>query len=121
MNDAFGNLHCSEKTSGVRILIFLRLTFISLITAISWNTISSAQSVDDCMICHEDASLTGERSGREFSVYVDLEEFFSSVHGEDECISCHVGIEEIPHEERLPEVDCEVGILYPIPSKRLTA
>ena len=110
MNDAFGNSHCSDKTPGVRILIFLRLAFISLITAISWNTISSAQSADDCMMCHEDSDLTGERKGREFSVYVDLEEFSGSVHADFECIDCHADLadSDFPHQEDLEPVECGV-------------
>ncbi len=62
---------------------------------------------EDCLECHGDEDLTGvNEEGVEYSLFIDRTKYESSVHGEDECISCHAGIEEIPHEERLPEVDC---------------
>ncbi len=66
-----------------------------------------ALAQDDCLECHGDEDLTGvNKAGVEYSLFIDNTTYESSVHGEDKCISCHVGIEEIPHEERLPEVDC---------------
>ena len=39
---------------------------------------------------------------------VDAEAYLASVHGEAEllCTDCHEGIEELPHEDALPGVDC---------------
>ena len=34
-----------------------------------------AQEVEDCLFCHEDAELTGERDGREISAFVDAAGF----------------------------------------------
>jgi len=68
-----------------------------------------AQSVEDCLMCHEDDGLTGERDGKEISVYVDPAKFGESVHGELDCVDCHQdlsGFEDFPHAEDLEPVDC---------------
>ncbi|HSP06120.1 MAG TPA: cytochrome c3 family protein [Acidobacteriota bacterium] len=64
-------------------------------------------SNDACLTCHSDDSLTGTNAaGKEISVFVDGAKFKSSVHGSNECISCHSDITEIPHNEQLKKVDC---------------
>ena len=67
-----------------------------------------AQSVDDCMMCHEDPDLTTERNGREISLGVDVDVFRHSVHGEFECINCHMDLEgtDFPHTENVEPVQC---------------
>ncbi len=62
-----------------------------------------AQSVDDCMMCHEDPDLTKERDGREVSLSIDLAKFNASKHVDVECIGCHADLmdAELPHEENL--------------------
>jgi cytochrome b subunit of formate dehydrogenase len=66
-----------------------------------------ASAQDDCLECHGDEDLTGvNKAGVEYSLFIDGTKYESSVHGEDQCISCHSGIEEIPHAEQLPEVNC---------------
>jgi len=71
---------------------------------------AQAQSMDDCLMCHEDTDLTTEREGREISLFVDLERFEGSVHGDLECITCHLDLDgtDFPHEERLESVDCSM-------------
>jgi len=66
------------------------------------------QSTEDCMMCHEDPDLTGERGGREVSVFVDGAAFASSVHAGFGCVDCHGDLDgvELPHEEELEAVDC---------------
>ncbi len=62
---------------------------------------------DDCMECHGDDSLTGvDESGQEYTLFLDLNKYERSVHGELDCASCHTGIEELPHDEKLPTVNC---------------
>jgi cytochrome b subunit of formate dehydrogenase len=53
---------------------------------------------EDCLSCHDgsDPDMPG----------VSLEVLAASSHGELECLDCHTGIEDIPHEESLPRVDC---------------
>ena len=66
--------------------------------------------VETCLSCHEDEELTGTKStGPEVSVYVSPEAYATSVHGEMECIDCHVdlsGFDDYPHDEDLQPVDC---------------
>ena len=69
----------------------------------------SAQTVDDCMMCHEDEEMTTERDGREVSLYVDAEKFGASIHADMDCIGCHAdldGFDDFPHDENLEPVDC---------------
>ncbi len=70
----------------------------------------SAQGIDDCLMCHEDPSLTGERNGTEFSAYVDRRTFTSSIHGDLECVDCHQDLAgaEFPHSEDLEPVNCGI-------------
>jgi len=68
----------------------------------------SAQSNEDCMMCHDDKTLQGKREGRTVSVWVDASKFGNSVHGGLDCILCHAGLEgkELPHDEDLARVSC---------------
>ena len=68
----------------------------------------AAQENADCLMCHEDPELVGERAGVEVPVFVDPEAFSSSVHGEFGCIDCHGDLDgaELPHDEELEPVDC---------------
>ena len=66
-----------------------------------------AQSVDDCMDCHSDEEMTKEiNDSTEISLFVDLEKYQNSIHGDMECVDCHSTIEDADHEENLPTVSC---------------
>ncbi len=69
---------------------------------------AAAQENDDCLMCHEDPELVGERGGEEFSVHVDPEGFAASVHADFGCIDCHMDLDgvELPHDEEVEAVDC---------------
>ena len=59
-------------------------TFLLLIPAavlLGSGAIQSQES-DFCFECHSDEDLTGERAGKEISVFVDQSAFESSLHGE---------------------------------------
>jgi Cytochrome c3 len=61
------------------------------------------------MTCHEDGSLRGS-TGK--SVFVDLEMFKRSLHGQVEvaCVSCHAdlkGVRDFPHKEKLVPAVCD--------------
>jgi len=78
-----------------------------------------AQSVDDCMACHEDPALTTERGGKTISLHVDRSRFAASVHGGLECINCHADLtgSDFPHKTPVAPVDCgacheEIATLY---------
>ena len=73
------------------------------------NTILSAQSVDDCLACHDDHELTTEREGNEISLFVDEDKFARSIHFDIECVGCHTdldGFDDFPHDEKLETVEC---------------
>jgi len=67
-----------------------------------------AQSVDDCLMCHEDRDLSTQRDGSEVSLFVDRPVFAKSAHAGLECIDCHADLAgaEFPHESPLAPVDC---------------
>ncbi len=66
-----------------------------------------AQSTDECMACHSDPDLTTSTpEGERLSLHVDLEVYENSIHGVFDCIDCHATIEDLPHDEVLPRVDC---------------
>jgi cytochrome b subunit of formate dehydrogenase len=79
-------------------------TFILIFIA-SW---AQAQSVDDCLMCHDDNTLSVERDGRQVSLYIDKKVFSKSVHGELDCISCHEDLtnSDFPHKETVDPVNC---------------
>ena len=59
-------------------------------------------------MCHEDKGLTTERDGHEVSLYVDVDKFHTSIHGEMDCIDCHADLAgtDFPHIENPAPVDC---------------
>ena len=67
-----------------------------------------AQSMEDCITCHSDSSLTTERDGKEVSLYVDVSVFERSPHRKLVCVACHVGFdaENVPHKEKIEPIDC---------------
>lgn len=87
-----------------RLLTFLTPTLL-LIFLVSPKAL--AQSVDDCMMCHSDESLTKEDStGKEISLLVDQSAFEQSVHGMFSCMDCHQDIEADIHETTPELVNC---------------
>ncbi|MEE9168152.1 MAG: cytochrome b/b6 domain-containing protein, partial [bacterium] len=69
---------------------------------------ASAQSVSDCLDCHEDNSLTMGKNGKEISLFIDLETYTGSPHDRLSCVECHTGFDpdEDPHKEVITPVDC---------------
>jgi len=89
----------------------VRQLLLSLILCLSGIDIGgrvSAQTVEDCMACHEDRELTGERDRRTISVFVDLKKFRNSVHADFQCVDCHADLagSDFPHNEQTQPVDC---------------
>ncbi len=70
--------------------------------------ISQGQENSDCLMCHEDKSLTAERQGKMISLFVDQRRFSQSVHADLSCVTCHVDLEgkELPHEAPVARVQC---------------
>ncbi|MEW5702571.1 MAG: cytochrome c3 family protein [Candidatus Zixiibacteriota bacterium] len=78
-----------------------------------------SQSVDDCMVCHADPTLTTERGGKTVTLHVDLSHLAVSAHQGLECTNCHADLEgsEFPHKTSVKPVDCgtcheEIAALY---------
>ena len=72
---------------------------------IPFSTLQS-QSVDDCLMCHEDTELFSE-DGR--SMGVDAAAYIESIHGGFDCIDCHRqdgNYDEFPHYRVYRKVDC---------------
>ena len=67
---------------------------------------SHTEASDDCLACHEDASLTMTRGGRSIRLHVDPAMLRGSTHSELSCTDCHSGIDldELPH--GAAPVDC---------------
>lgn len=56
--------------------------------------------VEDCLACHGDPELEAETpDGESRSLFVDVDVFAASVHGDHHCSDCHAGFEEWPHPE----------------------
>ncbi len=72
--------------------------------------ISPLLAVDNelCLECHADANLTTERGGKTVTLFVRDDEYQKSVHGDMDCVGCHVDadVEELPHAEQLEPVNC---------------
>ncbi len=67
-----------------------------------------AQTNDDCLMCHDDPTLTAERNGKKVSRYVAKNALEKSVHLNVTCAACHTdaAVQEFPHPEKLKPVDC---------------
>ena len=67
-----------------------------------------AQTDDDCLACHDDASLSVEKNGKKLSLYVTAKTLGNSVHKDLTCVSCHedAEVKEFPHPEGLKPVSC---------------
>jgi len=64
---------------------------------------------EDCLDCHIDKELVKtNEAGKDDSLYVDIEKFSKSVHGEFLCIECHTDIEELPHDEEIGHPNCNM-------------
>ncbi len=63
---------------------------------------------DHCLSCHDDPTITMEKGGKTISLEVKKFIFSRSVHSSLKCERCHVGFnpDEIPHKEKIEEVNC---------------
>lgn len=80
----------------------------------AWRPAEAASPTnDDCLACHDDASLTAS-DGR--SIAVPAKTFAESVHGPMACVDCHADLAhaEFPHSEKLAPVDCSACHADPV-------
>ncbi len=96
-----------SRQSNIHQILFAALFGLALLLI---PAVATSQTNDDCMGCHADKELTGERNGRTFSAYVDAKRFARSSHKDLDCINCHAfleGVEDFPHSDVKPvPVDC---------------
>lgn len=59
---------------------------------------ASRISNEECLACHNDATLTKDESGKRVSLHVDDPKFKASIHSSFGCIDCHTDIKAFPHE-----------------------
>lgn len=75
-----------------------------------WPGLSRAQSDDDCMLCHADASLTRTLpSGAVQSLAITPDSLKGSPHAALSCINCHADLKKVsdyPHADKLEVVSC---------------
>lgn len=60
----------------------------------------------ECMDCHEAEFIARKKGQPKEWVGVKTETFGSSVHGQLNCVDCHVAIKETPHDSKLPFAQC---------------
>ncbi len=89
-------------------LISTNLIFLSACLILFVVSSVHAQENDDCLMCHEDNTLKGNKNGHTFSVFVDTKILSSSVHAEVDCIMCHADLEgtDFPHTENVKKAQC---------------
>lgn len=68
----------------------------------------AAQENSECMMCHDDKTLSKKKGRRTVSLFLDEKKFSSSIHGSLNCTMCHQDLDgkEMPHEENLAKVTC---------------
>lgn len=90
--------------------IIAALAFVAILSAVSAVAGGplGAQTRDDCLACHSDASLATERNGTEVSLHVDEKVLDASPHRKLVCIACHTGFDpsELPHRKTIRPIDC---------------
>ncbi|MCF7761379.1 MAG: cytochrome c3 family protein, partial [Cephaloticoccus sp.] len=85
------------------------------ISALNWVHATSADSEEtspqvvpnsECMDCHEAEFKARTKGAAKEWIGIRSEVYTHSVHGELDCVDCHTGITETPHDSKLPPVQC---------------
>jgi hypothetical protein len=79
--------------------ILIRLLLACLLTPLC-GALARAQENSDCLMCHQDKSLTAKRGGKSYSVFVEEKKLGVSVHKSQLCVGCHADLKgaDFPHE-----------------------
>src|SRR5215472_9042169 len=68
---------------------------------------SPKPTVDECMACHSDATLSHEVNGKTVSLRVDPKAFKDSIHGSMfTCVDCHTDVKSAAHNTRPQPITC---------------
>ncbi|MBT8117001.1 MAG: hypothetical protein KJO66_04165, partial [Gammaproteobacteria bacterium] len=102
----------SGASHGVRLILAVRALVLLMVAATSCLAVLPAEAQENrrCLRCHSDDELTGFKGDDEISMYVDEDRYAASMHGDMECITCHVDLEGTRrrHPEDVEPVDCSV-------------
>src|SRR6266576_302108 len=64
-------------------------------------------TVDECLACHSDATLSHEVNGKVVSLHVDPQAFKGSIHGSMfTCVDCHTDVKSSAHETPPQHITC---------------
>ncbi|HLW85429.1 MAG TPA: cytochrome b/b6 domain-containing protein [Candidatus Sulfotelmatobacter sp.] len=64
-------------------------------------------TIDDCLACHSDATLSHEVNGKNASLYVNPKAFKDSIHGGMfTCVDCHTDVTSAVHETTPKKITC---------------
>lgn len=64
-------------------------------------------SIDECLACHSDSTLTHEVNGKTVSLHVDPQAFKDSIHGSMfTCVDCHTDVKNAAHETPPQTISC---------------
>jgi predicted CXXCH cytochrome family protein len=90
-------------------LPLLRGAFLVSILAAGSPARAEALTNQSCLDCHEKTPPEKKDKDTESNPAIEIlraEPFSRSVHGKLQCIDCHVGIKDIPHDDKLPPAQC---------------
>src|ERR1700758_1139362 len=64
-------------------------------------------TAEECLACHNDASLSHEVNGKVVSLHVDPQAFKDSIHGSMfTCVDCHTDVKSSAHETAPQKITC---------------
>ena len=64
-------------------------------------------TVDECLACHSDATLSHEVNGKTVSLHVDPQAFKDSIHGSMfTCVDCHTDVKSAAHDTPPQHITC---------------
>jgi cytochrome b subunit of formate dehydrogenase len=84
----------------------LRVVFCALALSATAAPVRSQVTTDDCLGCHDDATMTSEHGRR---IGVTASAFHAGPHGGQDCVDCHTApgnYDDAPHYAKYTKVDC---------------
>ena len=99
------------STRTIRNLFASGVALTLLLTAASLQAASKKDSpkptVDECLACHSDATLSHEVNGKTVSLHVNPQAFKDSIHGSMfTCVDCHTDVKSAAHDTPPQHITC---------------
>lgn len=82
-----------KKCGAIVLLSLFTLVCLAVFSGVAW------AGNEGCFACHNQPGFKKLIAGETVSLYVDPDRYEESVHGEVDCIKCHLGFGLMPHEE----------------------